>query len=257
MIAVLIVFHAANEKTWNKTILKKDSRSRKEDQNVVVVANPPGSSSLYCRTDITPLSHRYHYAVALLSLRCCNAIVPLMRHFCYASVAPLSRCCHTAIAPLPFRCRSAAVAPLSRRCHAAVAPLSHRYHSTVALMLSLLLSLHSRTAIPTLSHHCRSAAVAPAVATQSLLISPPLSLCCCAIVASLLLRCRFCHSVAADVAPAVATVSLVILLLLSLTVVPSRGRIRVTVFIGDCQACVSSSSEGCLTLQKTVKVGTY
>ena len=44
VIAVLIVFHAANEKTRKETILKKDSKSRKEDQNVVVVANPPGSS---------------------------------------------------------------------------------------------------------------------------------------------------------------------------------------------------------------------
>ena len=39
-----------------------------------------------------------------------------------------------------------------------------------------------------------------------------------------------------------------------ITVVVSRGIIRVTVTIGDCQACVSSSSEGCSTSQKTVKV---
>ena len=41
------------------------------------------------------------------------------------------------------------------------------------------------------------------------------------------------------------------------TVVASRGIIRVTVTIGDCQACVSSSSEGYSTSQKTVKVETY
>ena len=41
------------------------------------------------------------------------------------------------------------------------------------------------------------------------------------------------------------------------TVVASRGIIRVTVTIGDCQARVSSSSEGFSTLQKTVKVETY
>ena len=41
------------------------------------------------------------------------------------------------------------------------------------------------------------------------------------------------------------------------TVVTSRGIIRVTVTIGDCQARVSSSSEGCSTLQKTFKVETY
>ena len=39
-----------------------------------------------------------------------------------------------------------------------------------------------------------------------------------------------------------------------ITVVPSRGIIRVTVTIGNCQALVSSSSEGCSTWQKTVKV---
>ena len=38
------------------------------------------------------------------------------------------------------------------------------------------------------------------------------------------------------------------------TVVASKGIIRVTVTISDCQARVSSSSEGCSTLQKTVKV---
>ena len=40
-------------------------------------------------------------------------------------------------------------------------------------------------------------------------------------------------------------------------VVASRGIIRVTVTIGDCQAHVSSSSEGCSTSQKTFKVETY
>ena len=39
-----------------------------------------------------------------------------------------------------------------------------------------------------------------------------------------------------------------------ITVVASRGIFRVTVTIGDCQALVSSSSEGCSTSQKTVKV---
>ena len=40
-------------------------------------------------------------------------------------------------------------------------------------------------------------------------------------------------------------------------VVTSRGIIRVTVTIGNCQARVYSSSEGCSTSQKTVKVETY
>ena len=41
------------------------------------------------------------------------------------------------------------------------------------------------------------------------------------------------------------------------TVVASRGIIRVKVTISDCQARVSSSSEGCSTSHKTVKVETY
>ena len=41
------------------------------------------------------------------------------------------------------------------------------------------------------------------------------------------------------------------------TVVASRGIITVTVTIGDCQARVSSSSEGCSTFQKTVKMENY
>ena len=40
-------------------------------------------------------------------------------------------------------------------------------------------------------------------------------------------------------------------------VVASRGRIKVTVFIGDYQARVYSSSEGCSTSQKTFKVEAY
>ena len=41
---------------------------------------------------------------------------------------------------------------------------------------------------------------------------------------------------------------------IKIMVVVSRGIIRVTVTIGDCQARVSSSSEGCSTWNKTVKV---
>ena len=81
--------------------------------------------------------------------------------------------------------------------------------------------------------------------------------CDSAVVKPLSLLYNFCSYIATAVAPAVATVLLLLLLLLSLTVVDSRGRIRVTVFIGDCQARVSSSSEGCSTSQKTFKVETY
>ena len=120
---------------------------------------------------IAPLSHRYHPAVAPLSLRCCS-FVALMSHRYRSSVAPP-----------PFLCRSAAVAPpLSLRCCAAVALLSHRYRSTVAPMLSLMLLLRSRTANATLLGHCRSAAVAPSVTTQLHRY--------CSVVAPLLNRCR-------------------------------------------------------------------
>ena len=56
------------------------------------------------------------------------------------------------------------------------------------------------------------------------------------------------------VAPAIIPTVNQLLLLGLILVVASRGRINVTVFIGDCQARVSSSSEGCLTSKKTVKV---
>ena len=199
VIAVLIVFHAANGKKWKKTILKQDSKSRKEDKNVDGVANPPGSSSLRCRTTITPLLLRCISAVAPLSNRYCSTVDPLLLLRCRAAVAPLS-----------LNCRTAAVAP-------DVATQSHRYC----------------TAIAPLSLRC---------------------CCCCYAVTPLLLHCR---STAAAVAPAAATVSLLLLLLLSLTVVDSRCRIRVTVFIVDCQSRVSSLSEGCSTSQETFKVETY
>ena len=49
-----------------------------------------------------------------------------------------------------------------------------------------------------------------------------------------------------DVAPAIAPAVNPLLSLGLISVVASRGRIRVTVSIGDCQARLSSSSEGCL-----------
>ena len=149
---------------------------------------------------------------------------------------------------LSLRCRSD-VAPLSHRCRTAVTPLLHRCRTAIAM-----LSLCCRSAVTPLSLRCRSAAVAPTFDTQLLLLSPLLSLRCCSAVTPLSLCCRFCHSIAAA---AVATLSLLLSPLMSLTVVASRGRIRVTVFIGNCQACVSSSSEGYSTLRKIVKVEAY
>ena len=128
---------------------KKDSKSRKEYQNFFVVANPPGSSSLQCRT-----------AIATLSLFCRSTVAPLSHRYCSAVAPPLSFCCR-----------------------AAGAPLSHRYHSTVAPLLLLLLSLRSRTAIAPLSLCCCcSAAVTRTVDTQSHRYHTgiaPLSTCCC------------------------------------------------------------------------------
>ena len=60
-----------------------------------------------------------------------------------------------------------------------------------------------------------------------------------------------------DVVPATAPAVTPLLSLGLFMVVASRGRIWVTVFICDFQARVSSSSEGCSTLQKTVKVEAY
>ena len=62
---------------------------------------------------------------------------------------------------------------------------------------------------------------------------------------------------APSVAPAIDTDVTALLTLGLFTVVTSRGRIKVTVFIGDSQARVSYFSEGCSNLQKTVKVEAY
>ena len=59
------------------------------------------------------------------------------------------------------------------------------------------------------------------------------------------------------VAPTIAPTVTPLLSLVLISVVASRGRIRVTVFFGDCQAHVSSSSEGCVTLHKRVNMEAY
>ena len=119
-------FSCSERKNRKKTRLKQGRKSRKENQNVVVVANPHGSSPLCCRT-----------AIALLSLHCCTAISPLLFRCCSAAVAPLSRCCHTAITPVLLHCLSAAVAP-------AVATQLHRYLSIVAPLSNRCCSCRER-----------------------------------------------------------------------------------------------------------------
>ena len=119
----------SEQKIWKKTRLKQGRKTKEGNQNVVVVANSPDSSLLYCQTAIAPLSPQYRYAVTLLSLRCCNAIAPLLLRCRYASVAPLLHCCHTAITPVSLHCRSAAVAP-------AVDRQLHRYRTVVVPLLN-------------------------------------------------------------------------------------------------------------------------
>ena len=180
-------------------------------------------------------------SLILKSLRCHIAIAPLLLRCCRS-------CCRYAVTPAI----ASSVDPLSIRCHSAVAPLSFSCHSTVAQLP--LLFLRSRC----YCFCCRCAVttdIAPAVTPLSLL----LSLCClygvalvllqyCSVISPPSLRCcsaadAFTAAVALAIAPAVTP----LLLLVLLTVVASRVRIRVTVSIGDCQARVSSSSEGCST----------
>ena len=148
------------------------------------------------------------------------------------SYVPVLLRCRSAVAPLSLRCRSD-VAPMLLRCRFAVNPLSLCWRccfsfcrSDVAPAVAPLLLL--------LSLHCRSTAAS--VATLSHLKSLMLSLhchsCCRSAISPLSVRC-----------PSVVAPLLLLSLLLSLglfTVVASRGRIRVTVDIGDCQARVSS-----------------
>ena len=147
----------SERKNWKKTRLKQRSKTKEV------------KSKRCCRRQFTWL------IISLLSLRYCSAVAPIS--LCYRSVvAPLSHRYCTAIVPLSLRrCRSVVallshhyrtcIAPLSLRCCRscccyAVTPILRRYCSTVALLLSLLLLLHSRTAITPVSLHCLSAAVA-------------------------------------------------------------------------------------------------
>ena len=161
--------------------------------------------------------------IALRSHRYCSAVTPISLRCC-SVVAPLSHRYCTGIAPLLLRCCRSC-------CCYVVAPLLQPYCSTVSLLLLLLLLLHSRTAIALLSRRCRTAVAPSQIGYKQFNIE---------------LLLLYCHSTVASAVNRKVH-----------TVVPSRGIIRVTVTIGDCQARVSSSSEGCWTLQKTVKVESY
>ena len=145
VIAVLIVFHAANKKNSMKTILKQDSNSR-QMQDIVPVSNlNQGISTLCCSCQSTWLIIN-SLPLLLLRCRCCRS------YFCYTadSVAPFPllslllllrchscyhSCYHFTVTPaavlLYLRCRST-ITPLSVRCCSIVAPLP---------LLSLLLLL--------------------------------------------------------------------------------------------------------------------
>ena len=237
VIAVLIVFHAANKKNRMKTILKKDSNSRQR-QDIVPVRNLKARKiktllSLPIHLDHLPITAA---AFAPLLLRCCSAFAPLSLRCCSA-VAPISLLCRSAVAPLPLmslllslRCLScyhscccSAVAPLSFCCRSAIAQLSLRCRfcfsvaaavalavATLSLLLSLLLSLHC--------HFCCCSDVV-LVSLRYCSIISPISLCCCSAAAA----------VTPAVAPAIAPAVTPLLLLGLFTVVASRGRIRVTI----------------------------
>ena len=134
------------------------------------------------------------------------------------------------IALLSNRYRSA-VAPISLRCRPVSAPLSLRYRTGIAPLSLCCFFSCCRYAVAPLSHRCRTA-VAPAQRGYKQF--------------NVELLLLYCHSTVTSAVNRKVH-----------AVFPSRGIIRVTVTIGDCQARVSSSSEGCSTLQKTVKVESY
>ena len=135
-------------------------RTKKPEENKIKTRQQikKGKSKRFCRQStwliIALLSHRYRYAVALLSLCCRTDIASLSFRCRSAAVSPLSRRCCTAIALLSLHCCSASVTPavatqslliltpLLLRCRAVVAQLSHRYCSAIALLS--LLSLRCR-----------------------------------------------------------------------------------------------------------------
>ena len=238
-----------------KTILKQDSNSIQR-QDIVTVSN------LKARKIKTLLPSPIHLAhhpiaaavVALLLLRCCTAIAPLWL-----------RCCRSFWRYAVTPDTAAAVASMSLRFHSNVTPLSLRYCSAIA---QLSLSCRSAVALLPLLALCCSwccswccscccyavtAAIAPAVTPLSLLMLlwccsgvALVLLWCCSGVALVSLRYRFvisppslrCWSATTAVTPAVTPAidpSFTPLLWFGFFAgVVSRGRISVTVSIGDC-----------------------
>ena len=133
--------------------------------------------------------------------------------------------------PIHLAHHCTAGAPLSLRCPSVVTPLLHRYRTAIVpLPLRRCCSV-----VALMSHRYHTTIV-------------PLSLCCshsCCRYTVAQLSHRYHSTVASAVDRKVHMF------------VASRGIIRVTVTIGECQARVSSSLEECLTSHNTVKVETY
>ena len=109
------------------------TRERNKGRKIKTLLSSPIDLAHH-RSTVKPLLLRSRPDIATLSLCCCSALTTLLHRYC-----------------------SAVATPLLLRCCAAVTPLSHRYRSTVAPLLSLLLSLRSRTAIAPLLRRCRTA----------------------------------------------------------------------------------------------------
>ena len=172
MIAVLILFHAANKRNRIKTILKQDSNSRHRQYIVPVSDLKERKIKTFFSLPVHLSHHRFAaVAVATLSLRCrcCLSCYRYTVDLVIAlAVAPLSlllslRCCSCC-----RFCRSAAadVAP-------SVAPAIAPFIALLSLLPSLccrsavaLLSLRYRSVVSPLLFRCFSAAAAvtPAVA---------------------------------------------------------------------------------------------
>ena len=139
----------------------------KGNHNVVVVNNPPGSSTnccYSCHFNVARLLHHYFCTVAPLSLCCRSATVTpsvstMLLLCCYAVATLLLRCCYTVLSQ-PLRCRYT-VATLSQHCPYTDSTLSLRcrYNVTTLSLQSRYanntLSLCYRCTVATLSLHCR------------------------------------------------------------------------------------------------------
>ena len=163
VIAVLIVFFAANEKNGEKK-LKQDSNSRQR-QDIVPVCNMKArkiktifllpihlAHHPIADAAVAPLLLSCRAAISLLSIRYCSDVSLLL-----SLLLSLRNCscyclhCRSAVAPLSLRYCSA-VAPLSLFCrfYRNVAASVNPAVATLSLLLSLLMSLHCHS----FCHYC-------------------------------------------------------------------------------------------------------